>query len=417
MRAFPKLMVVCVVLLVLAAFSALVVLNALGQPRKVAASIEQMQAAEGMPVAVTRPVRMAFTEYIHCDGAIVADVRAMLRAKIEEVVEAVHVRVGEPVKKGQVLVEFRRADLDAAIRAAETAFREAESSLARYTKLAEEQVIAADRLEQVQTMRDAAASALEAARSRLSFAQVASPIDGYVEARWVEPGEHKGLGNELLSIVDLSAVQVRALLSDKDVAALSIGAEAEFQTDASAEWLTGRIDRVSPATGDPNRFFEVFLKVQNPLVNGNWLLRPGAYAEVRFVRRVVTDALGVPVNAVAYEGNDRVVYVVAEGVVTIPDLEAREKAQTPGFTANVKRGLARLKAKSGNNGGNPTDSFTKEVTGTVARRVLIRPGLSAGDFVQITDAGIGADTVVIVNPRDDMKDGTFVRVVEGGDAG
>ena len=417
MKAFSKLAVVCVVLAVLAALSVVAVLYALGRPQKLAVSIEQIQAVEGIPVAVTRPKPMSFTEYTYCDGAVVADVRAMLRAKVEEVVEAVYVRVGEPVEKGQALVDFRTDDLDAAVRAAETAFREAESSLARYTKLAEQQVIAADRLEQVQTVRDTAASVLEAARSRLAFTKIVSPIDGYVEARWVEPGEHKGIGNELLSIVDLSAVQVRALVSDQDVAALAVGADAEFQTDARAEWLTGCIDRVSPATEDPNRFFEVFLKIQNPSVNGTWLLRPGTYAEARFVRRVVTDALAVPASAVAYEGNDRAVYVVEEGIVTVPDLEAREKAQVPGLIPSIKRGLARFKAKSGNNGGKPTDSFTKEVAGSVARRVVIRPGLSAGDFMQIADAGIAADTVIIVEPRDDMKDGTFVRVVEGGDGG
>jgi RND family efflux transporter MFP subunit len=417
MRAFWKLTAVAAVLLLLAAFASVIVLYTLGRPRKAAASIEQMQAARGLPVAVTRPQLMSFTEYVECDGAVVADVRGMLRAKVEEVVEAVHARVGEPVQKGQVLVEFRTDDLAAAVQAAETAFHEAERNLERYTKLAEERVIATDRLEQARTAREAAASALESARSRLEFTKVASPIDGYVESRWVEPGEHKGVGNELLSIVDLSAVEVRALVSDVDVAAIAVGADAEFRTEACDQWMTGRVDRISPATEDPNRFFEVFLKVQNQCVDGNWVMRPGTYAEARFVRRVVSDALGVAASCVAYEGNDRVVYVVEEGTVTVPDLEARQKAQVPGVTPSLKRGIARAKGMLGGSADNPGNTFTKRTAGKVASRVVIRPGLSAGDFVQIADSGITADTVIILNPRDDMKDGAFVRVVEGGEGG
>jgi membrane fusion protein (multidrug efflux system) len=417
MRALWKLVTVCVILVGFAALAAFAVLYALGRPHKPAASIEQTQAADGIPVVVKTPVEMSFTEYIDCDGAVVADVRAMLRARVEEVVEAVHARVGEPVHKGEVLVEFRRADLEAAVQAAETAFSEAESNLERYTKLAQQQVIAADRLEQVRTARDMAASMLRSARSRLSFAEVTSPIDGYVEERWVEPGEHKGLGNELMSVVDLSGVEVRALVSDEDVASISIGSNAEFQTDAGGEWLTGRVDRISPATEDPNRFFEVFLKVQNRRVNDNWLLRPGTYAEVRFVRRVLNDALAVPASAVAFEGNDRVVFVVGNGVVTVPDLEARQKAEEPGLMLSIKRGLARAKTMFGKGGDNPGSALTKEVPGTVARRLVVRPGLASGDFLQITDAGITADTPIILNPRDDLKDGTFVRVVEGGETG
>jgi len=415
MRSLWKLSAGCLGLLVLAALAALAVLYALGRPQKRATSIEQMQAAEGLPVTVTRPVPMEFTDYIHCDGEVVADVCAMLRAKVEEVVEAVHARVGEPVQAGQVLVEFRKADLAVAVKAAETAFHEAESNLARYTKLAEQRVIAPDRLAQARTARDAADASLEAARSRLSFAEVVSPIDGYVEARWVEPGEQKGVGKELLSIVDLSAVEVRALVSDQDVAGIVIGSEAQFQLEASDQWLRGRVDRISPATEDPNRFFQVFLKVQNRSVNGNWLMRPGTYVEVRFVRRVVTGALGVPASAIAYEGNDRVVYVVREGKVRVPDLEARRQDEDGGLAARIGQGLAHVRALRSGAGGDAGDAATKEVDGAVAHRVVVKPGLSAGDYVQIADSGIAADTVIIVNPRDDVRDGTFVRIVKGGE--
>ena len=418
MKAVMKLAAVLLVLAATAAVVAVATLWVLGKPRRRVISIEQRQAAEGVPVSVVRPTPMEFTDYLDCDGSVVADVRAMLRSKIEEVVEAVHADVGDPVQKGQVLVAFRKADLEADVKAAETAFEEARNSCERYSMLAEQQVVSQDRLEQVRTRRDAAGAALEAAASRLKFAELASPIDGYVDARWVEPGEFKGIGKELLSIVNLSTVQVRALVSEGDVARIAIGEDAEFQLESSQTWVPGRVERISPVTNDPNRFFEVFLKVQNPRVGENWLMRPGMYAAVRFVRGVVTGALGVPVAALVHEGSDQVVYLARPGKVRRPVL-ARGEAPKKGFLPRMRRGLARARTMLSRAPANPGEGGGaqqwEEVDGARARRIVLKPGLSAGDYVQVSDGEITEEVMVIVNPSENVREGAFVRVVEGGD--
>ncbi|MHC5034117.1 MAG: hypothetical protein ACYTFZ_03680, partial [Planctomycetota bacterium] len=126
MKSLKTLAVTLLVLLALAGIVVVAALYKLGKPQSQVVSIEQIQASEGMPVKAVRPVVMDFADYFYCDGDVVADVRAMLRAKVGEIVEAVNARVGEPVHKGQVLVGFRKDDLEAEIRAAETAFEEAE---------------------------------------------------------------------------------------------------------------------------------------------------------------------------------------------------------------------------------------------------------------------------------------------------
>ncbi|MHC4480245.1 MAG: hypothetical protein ACYS1C_04660, partial [Planctomycetota bacterium] len=141
------------------------VLYAMGRPQVRAVSIEQIQAREGVPVEVARPVVAEFTDYFYCDGGVVAHERSMLRAKVSEIVEAVHARVGDPVQKGQVLVEFRRTDFEADILAAETAHEEACNNYERYQSLWEQRVVSAERRDVARTRRDNAAAQLEAARS------------------------------------------------------------------------------------------------------------------------------------------------------------------------------------------------------------------------------------------------------------
>jgi len=403
-----SLVTAVLVLLILVVLLAVAVLYWLGRPQAQAVTIEKIQAREGVPVEVTRPVVMDFVDWLYCDGEVVASVRAVPGARVAEIVEAVHVRVGEPVEPGQVLIQFRSADLEAAIVAARAAYEEALRNYSRYERLVAERVLSEDRLEQARTRRDAAASLLREAESGLQYAQVVSPVGGIVESRWVEPGEYKREGDELLSIVDLSAVEVSALVPERDVGGLSVGMEGQFQTESSPQWLSGRISRISPATQDPNRFFDVYVKVDNRRTGEGWLMLPGMYAQARFVRGVARDALAVRDDTIVWEGNERVVYVVEEATAQF----AVETAVDPeaGFFGRLKRGWTRLGAGRGK----AQEERYEERQAKKARRVLVSLGLREGELVQLRQGDVGPSSLLIVNASDDVRDGTVVSIVKGG---
>lgn len=418
-----RLVAVLVVVALLAALG-VTILYRLGDVQAMVLSIERLHAWEGMPVRVVRPHRRAFADYLVCDGSVMADVRGMLRAKVGEIVEAVHARVGEPVKKGQVLVEFRKTDLEAAIQAAETASEEAENNYRRLASLLEQNVISEDRLEEARTRKENIAAALRTARSRLKFSEVASPIDGVVERRWVEPGEYKGIGDELLSVVDLSTVEVAALVPEEQVATVSIGEEGEFRIESGPDWLQGQVSRISPSTADPNRFFDIYLKVDNRRVSGDWLMRPGMYAEVRFQRKYVADALAVPDDTLVREGDLRTIYVVESATKLFPILPEPDVAE--GFGVRIKRGfgraragLSRLMARGGQEAaqgaGWSAELPQEERQVKTARKLTVSLGLREAEHVQLLQPEVTEESLVVINPRDDMRDGTMVKIVEGGD--
>ncbi|MFO8008791.1 MAG: efflux RND transporter periplasmic adaptor subunit [Candidatus Brocadiia bacterium] len=398
------------VLLLIVAATGLGVLYKLGAPAETKKSIEEIQARQGLPVEVVQPSRRDFPRYLRCDGRVAADVRAFLRAKIGEVVEAVHVRVGEPVEEGQLVVELRKTDLEAQVQAAQMAHEEARRRYERNKVLFEQEVISEDRLEQLGTAMENAAANLRLARSRLAFAEIRSPIDGMVEARFVEPGEFKGVGKELLSVVDLSTVEVRALVPQQDVPALSVGMAGQYQLEAASQWRSGTISRAAPSTEDPNRFFDVYLRTDNEQVNGGWLMKPGMYAEVRFLTEVAEDALAVPAACVRYEGNVRAAYLVEEGKARVP--VPPETSAAPGFVGRVVRGVHKLQELRGRRNGEDETEY-EEVEGLVARRVEVTVLDEEQGYVRIAGNPIGENRRVVVNPRDALRDGLLVRVVEG----
>jgi membrane fusion protein (multidrug efflux system) len=320
--------------------------------------------------------------------------------------------VGDYVEKGQVLVEFRKTDLEADIQAAEAAYSEASNNYERFSKLFDEGVISPENLDQYRTAMESAAAALSAARSRLAFAEARSPIDGVVEQRMVEPGEYKDHGKELLVIVDLGTVEVRALVPEQEVRILSLGQKGEFQVEASDEWIEGTVSRISPSTGDPNRFFDVYLDVENCPTEEGWLLRPGMFAEVRFVRRTVRDALAVPDRAVVQNGGVRAVFVARPGVEEMPVERSAQNDPSGGFVARLGRGAAKLRGASPSSDAKARGPVEERQVHR-AVRVEVVTGLREGETVQLVEAPISESDLVVLGPRDDMRDGALLKVVGG----
>jgi membrane fusion protein (multidrug efflux system) len=177
------------------------------------------------------------------------------------------------------------ASLQAAVIAAEAAFRQADADYQRYRTLAATKVVSAQQLDAAQAARDAAAANLEAARRRaaaggsqvfassaavrgadarlasaesavesarldLGYATLLAPIDGVVAKRNAEPGALVQIGQNLLSVVPDKDVWVTANLKETQLAHVRVGDPAEFEVDAyPGETFHGKVESLSPATG------------------------------------------------------------------------------------------------------------------------------------------------------------------------
>jgi len=302
-------------LLVAAVLGGLVVLQAVRRAEE-RISIEGLHREQGMPVRVVQPERRDLTDYVFTDGAVEADNRSVLRAQVEEIVEAVHAKVGERVEEGQLLVEFRTFDFEAEVEARRTANQEAKKNYERFKALYDEGHVTLQALEQRQTALDTTAAALRWAESRLRFTRVHAPMSGVVEKRTVEAGEYKSMGEIMMTIVDLSQVIVRAAAPGEVVGKLSVGKAAEFRLEDQKSWRQAAITRVSPSSDDPNRFFDIYMEVQNVRNGANWQMLPGMYAEVRFPGQEVKSALALPRHTIRDEQGQQFVFVVVRGAET-----------------------------------------------------------------------------------------------------
>ncbi len=277
------------------------------------------EATEATPVEVE--TAMAYLETITARTWATGSVEPIRRVspgtKILGRIDQVLVREGDRVERGQLLARLESRDLRAAVAQAEAAVTMAAAELdnarvnhQRMVKLHERGSVTEKNLEdavagfKVQQAALAQAEAnLAAARVPLTYAEIRSPLAGWVVEKRVEAGDMAAPGVPFFVLEDLSTVKVVVQVPESEVG----GLETE---GAAAVEILGReheasIDRIVPA-GDPmSRTFAVHLLLDNPdgILKSRMFARAGLAGGER-------QALRVPVEAVVDRGQLTGLFVV-----------------------------------------------------------------------------------------------------------
>jgi len=138
-----------------------------------------------------------------------------------------------------------------------------------------------------------------------------SPITGTVVQRKIGPGQYvnSGASDPVFVIGDLSTVWLTAFVRETDAANVSVGQEITFNVLAlPGRPLTARINYVSAAIDPATRR----LLVRATIDNKEGLLKPEMFANVTIYSPGDHPAVGVPKQALIYEGNQVRVWVAHE---------------------------------------------------------------------------------------------------------
>ncbi len=138
-----------------------------------------------------------------------------------------------------------------------------------------------------------------------------APIAGTVVQRKIGPGQYvnSGASDPVFVIGDLSTVWLTAFVREADASSVSVGQEIAFNVLAlPGRPLKARINYVSAAIDPATRR----LLVRATIDNKDGLLKPEMFANVTIYSASDHPAIGVPKQALIYEGNQVRVWVAHE---------------------------------------------------------------------------------------------------------
>ena len=264
------------------------------------------------------------SRWLPVSGALQPVRQATVKAKVSGDVRTITVREGETVRAGQLLAHIDTADLEAKLLERAGALESAKAQLAMAGKtqatnlaLLKQNFIsqnAYDNSESSFSVSKGSVKSAEAqvqiARNALRDATVTSPLAGVVAKRHVQPGEKVAFDSPLVTIVDLSDLELQAAVPAVDVPELTLGKMVELSIDGFGERrFTGRIERMNPSTEPGTRAILVYVGIPNP----DGALRGGMFATGRVARAASLPVATLPATAIRTEAGQSFVWTVEGG--------------------------------------------------------------------------------------------------------
>ena len=121
-----------------------------------------------------------------------------------------------------------------------------------------------------QAKLDAARAQLKSAQAQLAVSRIgvkeatlAAPIDGIVGKRYVVPGEKVSAEQQIVSVVDLSTLELAGSVGTHEVSLLKPGLPVEVRVEGQSVAVAGRIDRIAPAAEAGTRAIGVVVVLAN----------------------------------------------------------------------------------------------------------------------------------------------------------
>jgi len=246
-------------------------------------------------------------------GSIQPERKADVRAEVPAIVLRVLKENGEPVRRGDILVQLddtalrdALASADAATRAVTQAFDQAQRQHERMKTLRTSGMVSQQAVEDAEVRRNNLLSDLEAAKARvvqarqqLQRTEVRAPFEGIVSERKVSPGDTAQIGKELMKIIDPTSMRFEALVSADNVGSIKAGQAVHFRVNGYGDQeFAGKVRRVNPAANPTTRQVELVID----FVGDKQPKLAGLYAEGR-VETQTRSSLTVPASAVVRDGD------------------------------------------------------------------------------------------------------------------
>ncbi|RNF83665.1 efflux RND transporter periplasmic adaptor subunit [Montanilutibacter psychrotolerans] len=303
-----------------------------GEDQATAASAPAATLAVGMVPVQAREIERSVT----VSGPVAAWEEMQLGVEVSGLrVTALHVDVGQVVRRGQVLLELDHRMLDsdlaqsrAALAEAEAGLQLAQANLNRGQALANEKLISASALDelraarvQAQARRATAAAARDASQLRRDFASLRAPDDGVISKRLVQPGQVVAAGGELLRLIRQGRLEWRAELADAELALVRPGMTVRIATRDGE--VTGRVRAVSPGVDAATRTGTVHADLPQP-----GALQAGSFVEGR-IATGRGNALVVPAASVVQRDGHAYVFTADDGR-TVRRLRVRTGSRVDG---------------------------------------------------------------------------------------
>ncbi|HAH55083.1 MAG TPA: efflux RND transporter periplasmic adaptor subunit [Flavobacterium sp.] len=293
---------------------------------------EQIAKEPAIAVKVSGVSENNNSPFVTASGKIEAENSANLSTRMMGYVTKIHVKVGQKVGVGQLLVSINNTDLqakkaqvDASILQATAGYNNAKKDYDRFVNLFKQQSASQKELDDMTARYEMAKAGLEGAKqmrneviSQFSYSNITAPFSGAVTNTFVKEGDMANPGMPLVSVEGATRLQVTAMISENDISSIKKGMTVKVLVKSSNTTLNGKVSEVSSSA--TNTGGQYLVKINLDKTDSSVL--SGMFVNVQFpienkTQEVQTDRVLVPETALVKQGQLTGIYTIGTGNVAI----------------------------------------------------------------------------------------------------
>lgn len=274
-------------------------------------SDKDTSVVEAIPVKVQKLEKENIARTLDYTANLQADEQVYYAPAATGRIEKIYVEVGDRIKKGQLLVEMDRTNLQQA----EVQLKNLETEYNRAKMLNETQSIS-------KQAYDAAVTQYEVAKSNVDFlkenTRMLAPFNGVVTGKYFENGEiYTGAAfggaskPSIIAIEKINPLKAYVNLSEQYFLSVKKGTKVELKSNLYPDRVfEGQVSIVYPTIDPASRTFTVEVKIPND----DEALRPGMYGTINFFIGNTETVVAPAIAVLKLQGaNDRYVFINKDG--------------------------------------------------------------------------------------------------------
>lgn len=327
-------------------------------------AIGEKDTNEKLALITTFPAKdTLFNHYVELQATVQTKENLMLNAEYGGILQQLFVKEGQKVSKGQTLGRIDDGGLSSQLAQMETQAALAKTTFERQQNLWNQKIGSEIQYLQAKTNYNAQLKALGQMRAQIAKTVIRAPFTGTIDEIVSERGSVVGPGTPILRIVSLGNMYLEAEVPEKNIGTIKKGSDVIVNFPVLGETLNTKVTQVSNYINPENRSFNIQIAVPNK--NGN--IKPNLSSKIQIKDYTNTKAITVPTSIISENADGEQYLYIAQN----PD-------------------------KDGN---------------AIAKRVIVKVGLSQGELVEIID-GIKDGDLIISEGARSVKDGQKVAIIK-----
>jgi RND family efflux transporter MFP subunit len=246
---------------------------------------------KGIAVEVKKIATEEFRHYITVFGDVEADQYAKVSPEMNGQIRTIHVKEGQRVRKGELLVSLNTDATQSGIDEATTGLELARTTYEKQKALWDQGIGSEIQYLQAKAQKESIESRLNMLEAQLRMSEIRAPFDGIVDKIYMKEGEIAGPMIPVLEFVNLSRITIKADVSEVYIGEIHAGDKVEVLFPSLQDTrLQTVITRTTKVINPTNRTFQIELNIANP----GEKIRPNMISSIQINDFTSKDAFVVP---------------------------------------------------------------------------------------------------------------------------